>query len=318
MSAPPRIFDRPALTRCRGRTARQYAAGQITAPDFLLHRVAEDFSERLSAIKRTFASALDLGCHHGVLGVRLARDHGIAGITYADECATMLAHTPSPRLQIDLEHLPLAEAGFDLIVSGLALQTINDLPGTLAQVQAALRPDGLFMAAVIGGSSLTELRESFLIAETEITGGASPRVAPAIDVRDLGTLLQRANFALPVVDSDVVTVTYTHPLALMRELRAMGATNVLAERRRTCLRRDILARAIEIYQLRFAVPDGRIRATFEILTATAWAPHASQQKPLKPGSATARLADALGRDRTKELEQDRNSTKIDHALKLGA
>ena len=293
MSVPPKIFDRATLGQRCARAASLSTANPDATPDFLLQRVTEDFSERLSAIKRTFSNALDLGCYNGSLGARIAHDHAIANTTFAGESAELLSYTANPRIKIDLEHLPFAAGSFDLIVSGLSLHTVNDLPGTFTQIRASLQPDGLFMAALIGGQSLHELRQSFLIAETELTGGASPRVAPAIDVRDLGTLLQRAKFALPVVDSDVVTVTYSHPLALMHELRAMSATNILSERPRTFLRRDILARAIEVYQQRFANPDGRIRATFEILTATAWGPHDSQQKPLKPGSATARLADAL-------------------------
>ena len=196
-------------------------------------------------------------------------------------------------MRADEEVLPFRDASLDLIVSGLALQHVNDLPGVLAQARRALKPDGLLLAALLGGSTLNELRSAFLAAEEEIEGGASPRVAPFADVRDLGALLQRAQLALPVVDADTVTVTYADPLALMRELRAMGATNVLRARRRAPLRRATLLRAIEIYQERFGLADGRIPATFEILTLTAWAPHASQQRPLQPGSAKARLADAL-------------------------
>jgi SAM-dependent methyltransferase len=197
------------------------------------------------------------------------------------------------RVRADEEVLPFRDASLDLIVSGLALQHVNDLPGVLAQARRALKPDGLLLAALLGGSTLNELRSAFLAAEEEIEGGASPRVAPFADVRDLGGLLQRAQLALPVVDADTVTVTYGDPLALMRELRAMGATNVLRARRRAPLRRATLLRAVEIYRERFGLADGRIPATFEILTLTAWAAHASQQRPLQPGSAKARLADAL-------------------------
>jgi NADH dehydrogenase [ubiquinone] 1 alpha subcomplex assembly factor 5 len=288
VSQPPLIFDGHAVRRARARALA--SASQSTAPDFLLQRVAEDFSDRLSLIKRTFTDALELGCHHGTLGTRLQRAHGLARLSTADSLAA--AH---PDIIVDLEHLPFAEAQFDLVVSGLALHVVNDLPGALAHVRACLKPDGLFLGAITGGRTLEELRAALLEAETEVTGGASPHVAPMVEVRDFGTLLQRAGFALPVVDSDVVDVTYAHPLALMRELRAMGAGNVLAERRRTLMRRDVLARAIEIYQRRFAAPGGRVRATFEILTATAWSPHASQQQPLKPGSAQMRLGDALGK-----------------------
>jgi hypothetical protein len=175
----------------------------------------------------------------------------------------------------------------------LSLQLVNDLPGVLAQVRRALKPDGLLLAAMLGGNTLFELRTALLAAEEEVEGGASPRVAPFADVRDLGGLLQRAQFALPVVDAETVVVTYADPLALMRELRGMGAANVLRARSRKPLRRATLLRSLEIYAQRFGLAGGRIPATFEILTLTGWAPHESQQKPLQPGSAKMRLADAL-------------------------
>ncbi len=190
--------------------------------------------------------------------------------------------------------MPFAPASLDLVVSGLALHHVNDLPGSLVQIRRALKPDGLFLAALLGGETLKELREAWLIAEDEVSGGASPRVAPFADVRDLGGLLQRAGFALPVADTDVVRVTYASPLDLMREIKAMGASNVLTARRRVPVTRTLLFRAAEVYAERFALADGRIPATFEIITLTAWVPHESQQKPLQPGSAKARLADALG------------------------
>jgi NADH dehydrogenase [ubiquinone] 1 alpha subcomplex assembly factor 5 len=207
----------------------------------------------------------------------------------------LLSQCDGPRLQADEEALPFAEQSLDLVVSGLALHFVNDLPGTLIQIRRALKPDGLLLAALLGGATLTELRTAFLTAEEELEGGASPRVAPFADVRDLGGLLQRAGFALPVADSDTVTVTYREPLALMLELRAMGSSNALTERSRRPLRRATLARAIEIYRERFGLPDGRVPATFEIVTLTGWAPHPSQPKPLRPGSATTRLADVLGK-----------------------
>jgi NADH dehydrogenase [ubiquinone] 1 alpha subcomplex assembly factor 5 len=179
-------------------------------------------------------------------------------------------------------------------VSGLRLQLVNDLPGALVQIRRALKPDGLLLAALLGGNTLVELRTALLAAEEELEGGVSPRVAPFADVRDLGALLQRAGFALPVVDSDTVTVTYADPLALMRELKAMGAGNALVARKRLPLRRATLMRAVAIYRDRFGLPGGRVPATFEIVTLTGWAPHESQQKPLQPGSARTRLADALG------------------------
>jgi SAM-dependent methyltransferase len=194
----------------------------------------------------------------------------------------------------DEEALPFAEGSLDLLVSALALQFVNDLPGALIQIRRALKPDGLLLAALIGGDSLIELRSAFAAAESEMEGGASPRVAPFADIRELGGLLQRAGFALPVVDSERVTVRYDSALALMRDLRRMGATNILHERLRTPLKRGTLERVREIYADRFADADGRVRATFEIIWLSGWVPHESQQKPLKPGSAAQRLADALG------------------------
>jgi SAM-dependent methyltransferase len=182
----------------------------------------------------------------------------------------------------------------DLAASLLALHAVNDLPGALIQIKRALRPDGLFIACLLAGQSLTELRQSLLAAEVELTGGASPRVAPFADLRDLGGLLQRAGFALPVIDSESVTVRYGDMFGLLRDLRAMGWANALSERSRKPLRRSVLLRAAELYAERFADPDGRLRATFEIVWLSGWAPHESQQKPLRPGSAKARLADALG------------------------
>ena len=193
----------------------------------------------------------------------------------------------------DDEALPFREGSLDLAVSGLGLQFVNDLPGTLIQIRRALKPDGLFIAALIGGDSLMELREAFGAAESEVEGGVSPRVAPFADLRDIGALLQRAGFALPVTDIDRVTVRYSDPLALMHDLRRMAATNAMIERRRTPLKRATLKRMFEIYAERFSDPDGRVRATFEIIWLSGWTPHESQQKPLAPGSAKTRLADAL-------------------------
>jgi SAM-dependent methyltransferase len=280
MSAGPTIFDR-GLLRLRQQRAR--ALGPAT---FLLDRVAGELGERLAVVLRQFDCAADLGTPTDAVRHVLA-ESGKVG-TIAD-------------VVVDEEALPFASGSLDLVVSALALQFINDLPGTLVQIRRALRPDGLFMAALIGGD---RLREAFAQAESEIEGGASPRVAPFADVRELGGLLQRAGFALPVVDSDRLTVRYKTVLDLMRDLRRMGATNVLAERRRTSLKRTTLFRLAEIYAERFADVDGRLRATFEIAWLSGWAPHESQQKPLKPGSASQRLADALG---TREISAGEKS-----------
>jgi SAM-dependent methyltransferase len=193
----------------------------------------------------------------------------------------------------DEEALPASPGAFALAVSLLALQGVNDLPGSLFQIRRALRSDGFFLACLLGGATLTELRQAFTAAEAEIEGGASPRVAPFAEVRDLGALLQRAGFALPVTDVDTAVVRYATPFGLLKDLRAMGLTSALRERRRTPLRRATLLRAMEIYAERFSDPDGRVRATFELVWLSGWAPHESQQQPLKPGSAKARLADAL-------------------------
>ena len=206
----------------------------------------------------------------------------------------MRCHTPPPFIAADEEALPFRDGALDLVVSALALHHVNDLPGTLVQIRRALKPDGLFVAALLGGETLTELRQAFAAAESDVEGGVSPRVAPFADLRELGALLQRAGFALPVTDVDRVTVRYDSIFGLMHDLRRMGATNALFDRRRAPLRRQTLMRAAEIYASRFSDADGRLRATFEIVWLLGWAPDPSQQQPLRPGSAKTRLADALG------------------------
>lgn len=291
---PTQIFDRELLSRRRDRFAAD-AHGH----DFLLERVADDIAERLAIVRRTFPLAVNIGASHGIVSRRIRGIAGITDIVDVDLSPHLLARCDGLRVVADEEALPFATGSLDLVISGLALQLVNDLPGTLVQIRHALKPDGLLLAALLGGNTLTELRQAWLAAEAELTGGASPRVAPFADVRDLGALLQRAGFALPVVDSETVTVSYESPLALMREIKAMGGSNMLAARNRRPLSRRLLVRVCEIYADMFALPDGRIPATFEILTLTAWAPDASQPKPLRPGSAQARLADALGVDERK-------------------
>ncbi len=260
---------------------------------FLIDRVADELGERLAAVLRRFDVAVDLGTPTDAVRRVLAASGKVGRIVAAAPTAT-LGEAPLLRVVADEEALPFADGSLDLVVSALALQFVNDLPGTLIQIRRALKADGLLLAALIGGDSLIELRQAFAAAESEIEGGVSPRVSPLADVRELGALLQRAGFALPVVDSDRLTVRYDSVLALMRDLRRMGATNVLSERRRSPLRRATLQCMTDIYAERFADPDGRLRATFEIGWLSGWAPHDSQQKPLKPGSAARRLADALG------------------------
>ncbi|MGE0854303.1 MAG: methyltransferase domain-containing protein [Hyphomicrobiaceae bacterium] len=273
---------------------RNRVAATAAQHEFLLARVADDLMERLAAIQRTFPVALNLGAYHGLLGRRLRQMPGIEVVIDAEPSASLLQQCGHPRVQADEESLPFREGSLDLVVSGLSLQLVNDLPGALVQVRRALKPDGLLLAAMLGGATLTELRQSLLAAEEEMTGGASPRVAPLADVQDMGALLQRAGFALPVVDSDTLIATYPDPLALMHEVRAMGGANVLEARARRPLRRAVLQRALALYGERFGLPNGRVPATFEIITLTGWGPHERQQKPLQPGTARRRLADALG------------------------
>jgi SAM-dependent methyltransferase len=287
MTDSPLIFDR-ALIRARRRRAA--AIGPAT---FLLDRVADDLADRLADVLRRFDLALDLGLPGYAVRTALARLGSIGSIVSAGTALEAKAAT-APFVVADEEALPFRDAAFDLVVSALSLQFVNDLPGTLVQIRRALKPDGLFLAALIGGETLTELRQSFAAAESEIEGGVSPRVAPFADLRDLGALLQRAGFALPVTDVDRVTVRYDTAFALMHDLRRMGATNALFDRRRSPLKRATLMRMAEIYAERFTDADGRLRATFEIVWLSGWVPHPSQQQPLRPGSAKSRLADALG------------------------
>ena len=272
-NAAPMLFDR-ALLR-----ARRSRAAKLGPATFLLDRVADDLAERLQAVVRKFDSCADIGTAGAGLRDALSGHVGA------------LAHVDLP--DIESQGLALAPASLDLAVSALALQFVNDLPGVLAQIRRALRPDGLLLAAMIGGDTLTELRQSFAAAEAECEGGVSPRVAPFADLRDVGALLQRAGLALPVTDVDRMVVRYESAFALMQDLRRMGATNVLVERRRTPTRRATLLRMAQIYGERFSDADGRIRATFDVIWLSGWAPHESQQKPLKPGSAKAGLAEAV-------------------------
>ncbi|MFN8830318.1 MAG: methyltransferase domain-containing protein [Labrys sp. (in: a-proteobacteria)] len=273
----PRLFDPQALLHARSRAARR----PVT---FLLETVTQDLADRLALVKRPFERAIEIGSVgelvRSAIGrpdlIRLGPPGSGAPIVTADGV------------------LPIGDASVDLVVSALALQAVEDLPGLLAQVRRALRPDGLFLAAMIGGSTLTELRQALTQAEAEVSGGVSPRVWPFVDVREAGALMQRAGFALPVTDADTLTVRYRSVFDLMADLRGMAATNILVDRLRRPTGRRVFLRMAEIYAARFSSPDGRVRASFEIVWLSGWAPHESQQKPLRPGSAKARLADALG------------------------
>ena len=282
------IFDRRAVRRHRQRAAR------LGAAEFLLDEAAEHLAARLDDVTRRFPRALVLGARGDIMARALAKRGGIETLIEMEDAAGLFVAGRRCGAVAEAEALPFAPGVFDLVVSPLALHWTNDLPGALLQLRQALRPDGLLLAALFGGDTLAELRRAFLEAELAVEGGASPRVSPMADGRDLAGLLQRAGFALPVVDSDRLTVTYGDAFALMADLRAMGETNALRERRRGFTRRATLLRMAEIYRELYGGADGRISATFEIVTLTAWAPHASQPKPLRPGSAAARLADALG------------------------
>jgi SAM-dependent methyltransferase len=288
---PPRIFDRDLINRRLDRASAR-GAGHARA-DFLLARAAQDLGERLSLVKRRFAVAADFGSPGPHGAVVLAASGQVDCVARIAPTQASLGTGAFLAAVGDLERLPAVDGCLDLAVSLLALQTVNDLPGALVQMRRALRGDGLLIVALIGGETLTELRQSLTIAESEVLGGASPRVAPFVDVRALGGLAQRAGLALPVVDLDRAIVRYSDMFALIADLRAMGGANALEARSRRPLRREVLARAAALYAERFADPDGRVRATFDLVWLAGWAPHQSQPKPLKPGSATVRLADAL-------------------------
>ncbi|MCG8504339.1 MAG: methyltransferase domain-containing protein [Sphingomonadales bacterium] len=284
---PPEIFDRRLLGLRRARAARAFGAH-----DFLFREVAGRLIERLQEVNRRFEAVLEIGGGRGGMAEELD-----AGWAVRTELTAGFGGE-GPLVVADEEWLPFAQASFDLVISNLALHWVNDLVGALIQANHALRPDGLLLVAMLGGETLKELRQALLQAESEVSDGARPRVSPFADIRDLGSLLQRAGFAMPVVDADTITVTYPDAFALMRDLRGMGEASALIDRPRRLTGRAVLFRAAEIYRDRFADADGRIPATFQVLTLTGWAPAAGQPKPLRPGSATARLADALG---TKEI-----------------
>jgi len=289
MADPPRLFDRQLH---RARLAR--AANRFEP--FLKARAAHDLVERLEAVNRRFERAAELGARTGLFARVLADSEAagkVAWLVQADFSEAMLGRAHGPRIVADESRLPLADESVDLVVSALSLHWVDDLVGAMIQIRRALKPDGLFLGALFGGATLTELRQCLTEAEVDLTGGAGPRVSPFLDGYDGAALLQRAGFALPVADVDTLTVRYDHPLKLLADLRAMGETNVLLERPGRPLTRRVLARACELYAERFASSDGRVTATFEIVTLTGWAPHPDQQQPLRPGSAKMRLADAL-------------------------
>ena len=288
MSDAMNVFDRGAI-----RMHRDRAAARLDAHDFLLREVGERLADRLDDIRRTFPLALDLGCHSGQLARLIGPRGGIETLINCDLSRAMAAIAPAPAVVADEEFLPFGNGNFDAVMSLLSLHWVNDLPGALHQIRMALKPDGLFLAAMLGGETLRELRRALMEAESATEGGVSPRVSPFADVRDAGGLLQRAGFALPVVDTETIQVRYPNPLKLMADLRGMGESNATRHRRKTTSRRATLMNAAARYAETFGDASG-IPATFQILYLTAWAPDPSQQQPLRPGSAKSRLADALG------------------------
>jgi len=286
------VFDRKLVRARRDRASQTFAH-----TDFLFRESGARLADRLLDVTRGFPRALDLGCHQGNLGVDLAESPKIGVLVQADLSPRMAAaarHANGrPAFCADEEALPVGAETLDLVISNLSLHWVNDLPGALAQIRMALKPDGLFLGTVFGTETLKELRACLMDAEIAITGGTAPRVSPFTDVRDAGNLLTRAGFALPVVDAETVHVTYSDMFKLMSDLRGMGESNTVLERRKIPTPRDVFLRAAQLYAERFADARGRIVASFQIISMTAWAPHLSQQKPLRPGSAAARLADAL-------------------------
>jgi SAM-dependent methyltransferase len=285
----PAVFDRATLRWRRTRAARRL--GEV---DFLIRAAADRLLERLGDVRRTFALALELGCHTGQIGAALQGSARIGHLIQADLSHGMVLRADGLRLVADEEALPFGRGCLDLVLSCFSLHWVNDLPGALAQIRYALKPDGLFLAAMPGGTTLAELRESLMRAELEVEGGAAPRVSPFVDVRDAGMLLQRAGFALPVVDVDTITVTYEHPLKLLAELRAMGEANALVERGRAPLGRATLWRACEIYRELFGDAQGRVPATFQILMLSGWTPDPGQPQPIRRGRGQVNHAAAHG------------------------
>lgn len=287
MSERMLVFDRALVHRRRHRFA-----GNFAASGFLVEEVVDRLLDRLADIRREFRRVLVLGAPFGLVETALAGRLGTECLVAVDAAGAMLAGS-GQRVVADAEALPFASDSFDLVLSPMVLHWVNDLPGTLVQLRACLAPDGLLMVAMPGGETLAELRQCLTRAELECEGGISPRVSPFADVRDAGALLQRAGFALPVVDVDRITVSYGEPLRLLRDLGRMGEANALLQRRPGPLRRMTLARACQLYGELYADADGRVPATFDILFMAGWKPHPSQQQPARRGSARTRLADAL-------------------------
>lgn len=295
----PQLFDRRILNLRRNRVSKDSADS-----DFLYEASASEIANRVGIVSRQFNRCVDLGANNSRLQNALDETPNVRPVVPATSNLNILYNSEVSGVGVDEEALPFANSSIDLIASNLQLQFVNDLPGTLSQIQHALKPDGLFVASLFGRGTLSELRDSFIQAETELSHGVSPHIAPLPDVRDMGSLLQRAGFALPVVDVDTIKVRYPNPIALMHDLRKMGAANALSERSKSFLRRDVFQRTLEVYSQRYGEADGKIPATFNIVYISGWHPHESQQQPLRPGSARTSLADALN---TREIKLPRNA-----------
>lgn len=284
------VFDRLQVRRQRDR-----AAAHLARHDFLIGESALRLADRLLDTTRRFPLALDLGCRGGSLWTALEPTGRLDQLIQCDLSPLMAkqAGKAQPSLAGDEEALPFKTQCFDLVISNLSLHWVNDLPGTLLQIRQILKEDGLFIGSMLGGNTLWQLRQCLMEAEMAEEGGVGPRVSPFVDLRDAGALLQRAGFALPVVDTETITVTYTDPLRLLADLRGMGETNAVHSRRKSFTRRSTLARAMALYQQQFQDQEGRLPATFQIITMTAWRPHPSQPKPLAPGSGKISLGEAL-------------------------
>ncbi|WP_417824472.1 methyltransferase domain-containing protein [Thalassospira lucentensis] len=293
MADPITVFDRHILKLRRDR-----AASRASEFNFLFAETADRLADRLEDTTRSFPRAVDLGCHSGELAQILAASSRVETLHQADisyryaKAARDLNGRSS--MVADEEFLPFAEGSLDLILSNLSLHWVNDLPGMLLQARRALKPDGLFLACMLGGETLKDLREALMTAEAEEEGGVSPRVSPFVDVKDAGALLQRSGFALPVVDADDITIDYPDALKLMRDLSGMGESNIVAKRSKKFTKRSTLARAAAIYHERHGRPDGRVHAKFQVIYLTGWAPDESQPKPLRRGSGQVSLVDFLG------------------------
>lgn len=286
------VFDRSVVRHRRTRSLKSATEGDDGGL-FLFHEVADRLFDRIIDVARSFDLAIDLTSRDGTLRNQLSRMDTVGTVLSADFSR---GSSFQPSLILDEEHLPFREGIADLIISCLSLHWVNDLPGALVQINRTLKPDGLFQGAILGGETLHELRDCLMEAELDVTGGASPRVSPMVDLRDAAGLMQRAGFALPVADLDQITVRYEDPFRLMADLRAMGETNASLERQKHPTQRAVFFRAAELYRDRFGGADGRVPATFDVLFLHGWRPSNTQPKPLRPGSAAQRLADALDTD----------------------